>query len=356
MYILLKCLIIFKASIPPFITSTIDSNNYSADSAYTNSPNACNQTLPYINQRNSYIIYSLQPLVIDNNTQPLSQITYHDSNQTNHENTFTQSQQTLSEVNPPMSTMSLNNTIPQQEEFLQNNSLPFYNSKNFCRVNPQELNAESSKSYSNKSKNPTNSNYTPRDSSSHYQNATFALFSREHFYDIKIKKSKYNIKFNLRLDRKEVFERNKEIIRKEILYHKNFNVLQYIDQILELVFRSFGNDFKNASLFIIFISYFRRGFRRYVNRDRFDFVDHLFYKNLSYSPFSNRALINTIFIWKTFKFDFSTIKEGYDILVVLGDYYIFNIHRQNIDSYIFSYKKFAFLALEYLFNDQVDTK
>ncbi|RVD91794.1 hypothetical protein TUBRATIS_17370 [Tubulinosema ratisbonensis] len=122
-----------------------------------------------------------------------------------------------------------------------------------------------------------------------------------------------------------------------------------INHLIDLIIMQFEYNYKQIGLFTIYILFFTKGFEKYTLVDSFVFRDNLFNRHERKINFSNRAIINTIKIWKGFNVEFDTIKEGYDILVNLGKYFLFDKESKNILSFVEHYKKFLLSSLSKLF-------
>ncbi|RVD93094.1 hypothetical protein TUBRATIS_003820 [Tubulinosema ratisbonensis] len=157
---------------------------------------------------------------------------------------------------------------------------------------------------------------------------------------------KYNKDYN-----QEFTTRLKEIIIGGMyVYHQHEKMLESV-HLADLIFYCFDYDYKNTSLFIIYMSFARRGFSNYYPRGGPNCIDHIFYEYNANQSSSNKSLLKSIETWKTFNLEFQTIKEAYDILVLLGTFYLFNDNLHGANEFVYSYKKYVLDSLILLFNN-----
>ncbi|RVD92698.1 hypothetical protein TUBRATIS_007880 [Tubulinosema ratisbonensis] len=142
-----------------------------------------------------------------------------------------------------------------------------------------------------------------------------------------------------------------EIIHNEMSFYKLYEKLEYKERLADLIVNNFYLDDKNSILFTIFISFFSRGFKNYTPKNHSGCIDCLLKKTARNKPFSDKSLLYTIEIWKTYHLTFHSFKEAYDILVTLGTYFMFDDFMKNACSLAYSYKKYVFNSLRLFFNN-----
>ncbi|RVD90926.1 hypothetical protein TUBRATIS_26400, partial [Tubulinosema ratisbonensis] len=155
--------------------------------------------------------------------------------------------------------------------------------------------------------------------------------------------------FTHSLTKESFLSKSKEILIYQMNKRKNYDKIKYVNHILNLIISNFENDYKAASLFVIYITFATKGFKNYVSRHRKDCIQYLLSPSAILFIFSDVSLVNTINIWKGFNLEFHNIKTGYEILVSIGFRFSFVDEHENADRFVFSYKKYVKHCLKKFF-------
>ncbi|RVD91153.1 hypothetical protein TUBRATIS_24040 [Tubulinosema ratisbonensis] len=174
-------------------------------------------------------------------------------------------------------------------------------------------------------------------------------FDNKTEFDIKSNIDFYKLKIEI-IDNIQLLKINlHSLIQRTMKYNKTPETSVDIFHIVELITKEFECDHKQTALFTIFILFFTKGFRRYLVVDGLKICDNLFNRYKRNNLFNDKSIVNSIKTWKNFNLKFDTIKEGYDILVNLGKYYIFDPRYVNTIFIAHSYKGYILYYLENLF-------
>ncbi|RVD91047.1 hypothetical protein TUBRATIS_25150, partial [Tubulinosema ratisbonensis] len=155
--------------------------------------------------------------------------------------------------------------------------------------------------------------------------------------------------FTHSLTKESFLSKSKEILIFQIELRKHHDKIKHVDHILNLIISNFENDYKAASLFVIYITFATKGFKNYVSRHKNDCIQYLLSSSAIRFIFSDVSLVNTINIWKRFNLEFHNIKTGYEILVSIGFRFCFVDEPKNADRFVFSYKKYVKHCLKKFF-------
>ncbi|RVD92808.1 hypothetical protein TUBRATIS_006810 [Tubulinosema ratisbonensis] len=177
----------------------------------------------------------------------------------------------------------------------------------------------------------------------------FNAINNQLIFDANLNNSLYKSKIQI-IKNQNIFRfRLNFLIRKSMKNNKKSKNVNKALNLMKLIIREFEYDYKHVGLFTIFILFLTRGFKKYTSVDKHTLCGNLLARYKRNRPFSDRAIINTIKIWKSLGLRFDTIKEGYDILMNLGKYFIINPKWKNIKILVCCYKRLTLSSLKRLF-------
>lgn len=121
-----------------------------------------------------------------------------------------------------------------------------------------------------------------------------------------------------------------------------------IEKLVCAILEGFENDYKSGALFIIFVSFTKKGFKDFTEDASQDIKCNLFTRIRGNLPFSYETLNDSICEWKKFQFTYNTLPEAYHFLLNMFKESFYNKNILNAERFLSDYKVYLLRGLVFL--------